>query len=110
MVPLSYHLLHQFYGDPYHQAIPVYQEDQLPTKDACNNFSTPPLSHVCIDTHSPTLYYCFTQMTKRQEEVERIQECNCILLTNLMPDHVVNHFLNPDVKALVGIACHEACT
>lgn len=41
-------------------------------------------------------------MTKRQEEVETIQEYNRILLSNLMPDHVVNHFLNPDVNALVS--------
>lgn len=59
------------------------------------------LSHV---VHSLTLYTVIAQMTKRQEEVERIQECNCILLTNLMPEYVVNHFLNPDVnfKALVS--------
>ena len=50
-------------------------------------------------------------MTKRQEEVETIQEYNRILLSNLMPDHVVNHFLNPDVNALVSTASmkHEAC-
>ena len=42
-------------------------------------------------------------MTKRQEVVETIQEYNHILLSNLMPDHVVNHFLSLDVKALVSI-------
>ena len=40
-------------------------------------------------------------MKKQQEEVETIREYNCILLTNLMPDHVVNHFLTLDVRALV---------
>lgn len=44
-------------------------------------------------------------MTNRQEEVEIIKEYNCILLTNLMPDHVVNHFLTQDanVSALVSL-------
>ena len=42
-------------------------------------------------------------MTKRQEVVETIQEYNHILLSNLMPDHVVNHFLSLDIKALVSI-------
>lgn len=43
-------------------------------------------------------------MTKRQEEVEILREYNLILLTNLMPEHVVHHFLIPDasVSALVS--------
>ena len=49
-------------------------------------------------------------MAKQHEEVETIQEYNCILLTNLMPDHVVNHFLNPDVRALVSIQWNRART
>ena len=54
-----------------------------------------PHPHKHVDTHT------HAQMAKKQEEVETIQEYNCILLSNLMPD---NHFLTPSVVgALVSI-------
>ncbi len=42
------------------------------------------------------------QAEKKQREIEIIELYNTSLLNNLLPNHVISHFLNPDITAVVS--------
>lgn len=45
----------------------------------------------------------FLQSMKEKADVESIQERNRVLLSNILPSHVIDHFLNPDVDPSVQL-------
>ncbi len=42
------------------------------------------------------------QAEKKQREIEIIELYNTTFLNNLLPNHVISHFLNPDITAVIS--------
>ena len=77
-------------------SVPVHKADQLLAADRgmqrCHVLSSPSLMLVFL-----------LQIDNKRKKVEEIQAYNSSLLGNILPDHVINHFLSPDVNPLVSI-------
>ena len=52
------------------------------------------------------MWYFSIKAERKQREVEILQLYNRSLLTNILPTHVIKHFLNPSINSTV---CHFVC-
>lgn len=92
------HVRHTVFGDS-----TAFSSAQLlhAAQLSCNTFYYMELSSAATLLCQSSFF--FLQSMKEKADVESIQERNRVLLSNILPSHVIDHFLNPDVDPSVQL-------
>ena len=97
MQTVMLHLISMTFGCPLH--IPPPPLRSFFVAYSYSFLSPPPLLYLLSCTSSPLPPVL--QILNQQRKIEAVKAHNFTLLSNILPNHVVNHFLNPDIQSLV---------